>query len=375
MLAGTELERRPVSDRKSSTQAAFACSCLVTTAARLHQHPPRARKPMCSGQCAVAVLVLALHATLVLPGDCSAASQYGNRGGHAAHHLHTRAAGATGAAQTGATVDKVLGVLHKVSEAHRIFSRQPLRGSAKMISATVVLPGDCSTIKHSSKGGHAAHHHHTRAAGVTAAAITVDKVLGALHKMSVVQAIQKLYSIHNPDHDWRMLVNKYRGAEDELLAAVLDKYVYNPGRERVPANVDEEQVHEELYRHRTLAQGIATTVEEHMDSSRLEGCIHVCCNGVRCVACGALLIAIGSRCSREVRRTHRDTIKGKVMCPISLEPMVDPVLLVESGQTYERAQIEQWLIAHSTDPISNMTLTSKSFVPNRALRHVIEGSP
>jgi hypothetical protein len=62
-------------------------------------------------------------------------------------------------------------------------------------------------------------------------------------------------------------------------------------------------------------------------------------------------------------------------CPISLEPMVDPVVVVESGQTYERAAIEQWFRTHDTDPVSNVNLTSKKVSPNHALRHAIESFP
>ena len=60
-----------------------------------------------------------------------------------------------------------------------------------------------------------------------------------------------------------------------------------------------------------------------------------------------------------------------LVCPISLELMVDPVILAETGQTYDRATIESWLHMHSTDPITNVELRSKKLVPNIAIRKMV----
>lgn len=46
------------------------------------------------------------------------------------------------------------------------------------------------------------------------------------------------------------------------------------------------------------------------------------------------------------------------MCPISHEPMLDPVV-TDDGQTYDRANIERWLEQHDTSPATGRTLTSK----------------
>ncbi|KAG2484919.1 hypothetical protein HYH03_016305 [Edaphochlamys debaryana] len=59
-------------------------------------------------------------------------------------------------------------------------------------------------------------------------------------------------------------------------------------------------------------------------------------------------------------------------CPITQCVMRDPVILVESGHTYERAAIERHLALRDTDPLSNATLRSKAVAPNRSLRDVIE---
>lgn len=51
--------------------------------------------------------------------------------------------------------------------------------------------------------------------------------------------------------------------------------------------------------------------------------------------------------------------------------MVDPVLLMPDGQTYERAAILEWLEQNATSPVTGQPLTSKDMVPNHALRSLI----
>uniref|UniRef100_A0A1D1Z335 U-box domain-containing protein n=1 Tax=Anthurium amnicola TaxID=1678845 RepID=A0A1D1Z335_9ARAE len=59
------------------------------------------------------------------------------------------------------------------------------------------------------------------------------------------------------------------------------------------------------------------------------------------------------------------------ICPISLEPMVDPVTLC-TGQTYERANIHRWLaMGHLTCPTTMQELWDDAVVPNRTLHQLI----
>lgn len=61
-------------------------------------------------------------------------------------------------------------------------------------------------------------------------------------------------------------------------------------------------------------------------------------------------------------------------CPITLEMMEDPVFLfTQSGRSFERAALEQWLAYHPTvDPLTNeMHATLLEFAPNRVLREAI----
>ncbi|KAL2894982.1 U-box domain-containing protein 30 [Bienertia sinuspersici] len=59
------------------------------------------------------------------------------------------------------------------------------------------------------------------------------------------------------------------------------------------------------------------------------------------------------------------------ICPISLEPMQDPVTLC-TGQTYERSNIMKWLsLGHLTCPTTMQELWDDSITPNKTLQHLI----
>lgn len=58
-------------------------------------------------------------------------------------------------------------------------------------------------------------------------------------------------------------------------------------------------------------------------------------------------------------------------CPISMEPMVDPVLC-EDGQTYERTNILEWLSRSPTSPLTRQPLSPNNLRPNLALKAAIQ---
>lgn len=61
------------------------------------------------------------------------------------------------------------------------------------------------------------------------------------------------------------------------------------------------------------------------------------------------------------------------LCPISMSVMEDPVVLVETGVTYERLEIAAWFAqGKNTCPCTGVTLSSQQLVPNRALKSTIE---
>ena len=53
--------------------------------------------------------------------------------------------------------------------------------------------------------------------------------------------------------------------------------------------------------------------------------------------------------------------------------MVDPVIDKE-GNSFERREIETWLAAHGTSPITRTPMTIRDLTPNRALRDMIEAA-
>jgi hypothetical protein len=58
-------------------------------------------------------------------------------------------------------------------------------------------------------------------------------------------------------------------------------------------------------------------------------------------------------------------------CPISMEPMVDPVLC-EDGHTYERQNILEWISRSPTSPLTRQPLNSNNIRPNLALKAAIQ---
>ena len=58
-------------------------------------------------------------------------------------------------------------------------------------------------------------------------------------------------------------------------------------------------------------------------------------------------------------------------CPISCQPMVDPVVAAD-GYTYERVEIETWLDTNATSPHTNLALPSKRLIPNRIIKQQID---
>ena len=58
-------------------------------------------------------------------------------------------------------------------------------------------------------------------------------------------------------------------------------------------------------------------------------------------------------------------------CPISFEIMADPVIAAD-GHSYERTEIEKWLLTSDLSPLTGAKLTSKHLIPNHTLRQAIE---
>lgn len=68
-----------------------------------------------------------------------------------------------------------------------------------------------------------------------------------------------------------------------------------------------------------------------------------------------------------------DEPPNEYMCPISADLMDDPVVVLETVQTYDRAHIERWFATgHLTDPLTGLNLSSTALAPNHELRRRIE---
>jgi hypothetical protein len=83
----------------------------------------------------------------------------------------------------------------------------------------------------------------------------------------------------------------------------------------------------------------------------------------------------------EAEDAIRAAIPDSHLCPITQDVMKDPVMIPQTGQSYERTAIEKWLeerrdedgnVIPARDPKTNVPLTSKEIVPNLGLRHSIE---
>lgn len=75
--------------------------------------------------------------------------------------------------------------------------------------------------------------------------------------------------------------------------------------------------------------------------------------------------------SKSLQRCQSLLIPHEFLCPITLEIMVDPVI-VATGQTYERESIQKWLNSnHRTCPKTGQKLDHLSLAPNYALRNLI----
>ena len=88
----------------------------------------------------------------------------------------------------------------------------------------------------------------------------------------------------------------------------------------------------------------------------------------------AALAPKASRASGSLTPEAAAHVPPTYLCPIGLTPMRDPVMIAETGQTYERANIEQWLESHNTCPSTGGSLKVHpvQLIPNYSLRQSID---
>ncbi len=64
-------------------------------------------------------------------------------------------------------------------------------------------------------------------------------------------------------------------------------------------------------------------------------------------------------------------IPDELICPITIEIMIDPVLCLSSGKAYERSAITKWIETNPTCPLTRRPLTQKDIIPNDDLKRQI----
>ena len=68
----------------------------------------------------------------------------------------------------------------------------------------------------------------------------------------------------------------------------------------------------------------------------------------------------------------KDAAPEHLKCVITQDVYVDPVVLVQTGYTYEREAIGRWLRTRRTDPTTNNYVTCTDVVPNWKIRESVE---
>ncbi len=61
-----------------------------------------------------------------------------------------------------------------------------------------------------------------------------------------------------------------------------------------------------------------------------------------------------------------------ICCPITKLVMVDPVILLSSGLSYERVALQKWIDETGTDPESGELLVDVRIAENPCMRSLIE---
>ena len=64
----------------------------------------------------------------------------------------------------------------------------------------------------------------------------------------------------------------------------------------------------------------------------------------------------------------RQNFQARFVCPITQDVMEDPVVVAQTGNTYERRAIEEWFATSNTDPLTNEELEDATLIPNNVLR-------
>ena len=114
------------------------------------------------------------------------------------------------------------------------------------------------------------------------------------------------------------------------------------------------------------AQLLRPTEGSDARGASTEGCTELAVSSAPETARARCLECFRARC----QCAERPALPDAFLCPLTLEPMQDPVVTCD-GQTYERGAIEQWLRQSSTSPLTGQQLPHLGLAPNVVLRGLI----
>lgn len=92
---------------------------------------------------------------------------------------------------------------------------------------------------------------------------------------------------------------------------------------------------------------------------------------VRLQVMAALAATVGSSTTEPLQPDSAATPPPDFLCPISKQLMTDAVILVETGHSFEAANIQRWLDMNDKCPMTGQKLQSKQLISNYTLKGVI----
>merc|ERR1712204_20760 len=79
-----------------------------------------------------------------------------------------------------------------------------------------------------------------------------------------------------------------------------------------------------------------------------------------------------SKSKKKKEKMKKVEANPEFLCPINYNLMSDPVIVRQSGCTYERKSIVDWIGQSGTCPNSRAKITVNDLIPNHTLRKAIE---
>lgn len=121
-----------------------------------------------------------------------------------------------------------------------------------------------------------------------------------------------------------------------------------------------------------LRMGLYRIAAEYLSASTLSQWRRDVLHRLRTVADGRDPPSAPLQLDEQTQQKLQETGSKGFQCPITGSVMTDPVIVVDTGHTYERGAIQTWFSKRSTCPVSGVRCPHKRLMPNWALRTAIE---